>query len=467
VERSHPGPSLHAAEFAFHFEVGEDRDMENSRLNHDRSESLFAKAAQLFPGGVNSPVRAFGSVGGTPFFVDRGEGAYLIDVDGNRYVDYINSWGPLVLGHAHPAVVDAISVQAARGTSFGACHALEADLAETIQHYYPSVEMMRFTSSGTEAGMAVIRLARGFTRKMKIVKFEGCYHGHGDALLAKAGSGVLTLGLPGSAGVPQEVTANTCIAQFNDLASVEAIFDQDQGKDIAAVIIEPVVGNCGILVPEPGFLQGLRTLTERYGSLLIFDEVMTGFRVDMRGAQGLYGVRPDLSMFGKVIGGGLPVGAFGGRREIMQQIAPSGPVYQAGTLSGNPLAMAAGKATLAEWGKPGIFEQTARSTKLLVSGLRAAADHAGIPLVAESVGTMFGFFFSRLPVKTYSDTKQADAVLFNRFFHLMLDRGVYFAPSAFEAGFVSSAHSGAPIDETIANATEVFDLMARGRAVRS
>lgn len=417
-------------------------------MNHAESAKIFSRAKGFFPGGVNSPVRAFRSVGGEPFIVRYGQGAYLYDVDGNRYVDYINSWGPLVLGHAHPAVVEAIATQAARGTSFGACHELESELAAVVRDLFPSLELMRFVNSGTEAGMSVIRLARGFTNRRKILKFEGCYHGHADVLLAKAGSGVLTLGLPECSGVPEQVVSDTLVAEYNNLESVEKIFAAC-GNDIAAVIVEPVVGNCGLLVPREDFLKGLRDITERAGALLIFDEVMTGFRVALGGAQAKYNVRPDLTMLGKVIGGGLPVGAFGGRREIMEMLAPLGPVYQAGTLSGNPLAMTAGLTTINEWRKPGVFARAERVTQELVAGLKSAAAHAGIPLEADSVGTMFGFFFSETPVRSYRDTAKCDRAAFNRFFHEMLDSGVYFAPSAFEAGFVSVAHEGEALAHTL------------------
>jgi glutamate-1-semialdehyde 2,1-aminomutase len=424
-------------------------------MNRKRSEAAFAKAKDLFPGGVNSPVRAFKSVGMDPFIVDRGEGAYLIDVDGNRYVDFINSWGPLVLGHAHPSVVEALHQQACRGTSFGACHELEARLAEEVKRLFPSLELLRFVNSGTEAGMAVIRLARGFTGRQKIVKFEGCYHGHADVLLAKAGSGVLTFGLPECAGVPAAVVGDTLVAQYNDLDSVDEIF-KACGDEIAAVIVEPVVGNCGLLVPQPGFLNGLRAITEKFGALLIFDEVMTGFRVNLGGAQKLYGIKPDLTMLGKVIGGGLPVGAFGGRRDIMNLLAPLGPVYQAGTLSGNPLAMVAGLVTLCEWSKTGVFEETAAATSALVAGLLKAAQSSGVALQAESVGTMFGFFFSENPVRSFKDTSCVNKDAFVAFFREMLEQGVYFAPSAFEAGFVSAAHIGAPIAEVLAKLENGF-----------
>lgn len=382
--------------------------------------------------------------------VDRGEGPFLYDLDGNRYVDYICSWGPMVLGHAHPSVIKAISEQAMKGTSYGACHALELELANLVQEIFPSMEMLRFVNSGTEAGMAVIRVARGYTGRRKIMKFEGCYHGHADLLLAKAGSGVLTLGLPDCAGVPESVVADTLVAQFNNIESVQRLFET-HGKDVAAVIVEPVVGNCGLLVPQDGFLKALREVCTAHGALLILDEVMTGFRVHPGGAQALYGVTPDLTMLGKVIGGGLPVGAFGGRKEIMEQLAPVGPVYQAGTLSGNPLAMVAGLATLTEWRKPGVFESAAGVATQLVSALRQHAQDMKIALVADSVGTMFGLFFSANPVRSYRDTLSASKARFNAFFHEMLQSGVYFAPSAFEAGFVSAAHAGEALDYTISH----------------
>lgn len=431
-------------------------------MNHTESSKLFAKAKGFFPGGVNSPVRAFRSVGGEPFMVKYGQGPYLFDVDGNRYVDYINSWGPLVLGHAHPAVVEAISTQAARGTSFGACHELESELAEVVRGLFPSLELMRFVNSGTEAGMSVIRLARGFTNRKKLVKFEGCYHGHADVLLAKAGSGVLTLGLPECAGVPPQVVTDTLVAEYNNLESVQRLFDEC-GSDIAAVIVEPVVGNCGLLVPTKEFLRGLRDITTRNGALLIFDEVMTGFRVALGGAQALYDIKPDLTMLGKVIGGGVPVGAFGGRREIMEFLAPLGPVYQAGTLSGNPLAMVAGMTTLREWSKPGVFESAASTTEELVRGLLHTAAEAGIPLVADAVGTMFGFFFSDRPVRSYRDTLATKKESFNLFFHAMLGQGVYFAPSAFEAGFVSAAHAGEALEYTLEALPVGFAAVAASR----
>jgi glutamate-1-semialdehyde 2,1-aminomutase len=427
-------------------------------MQHTRSREIFARAQTFFPGGVNSPVRAFRSVGGEPFIVKRGAGAYLFDVDGNRYVDYINSWGPLVLGHAYPAVAEAIATQATLGTSYGACHELESEAAAVVQQLFPSLQLMRFCNSGTEAGMAVIRLARGFTNRQKILKFEGCYHGHADVLLAKAGSGVLTLGLPDCAGVPSSAVQDTLVAEYNNLDSVERIF-AECGSEIAAVIVEPVVGNCGLLIPQPGFLEGLRRITAAHGALLIFDEVMTGFRVSLGGAQALYKVVPDLTMLGKVIGGGLPVGAFGGRREIMELLAPIGPVYQAGTLSGNPLAMVAGIATLKEWSKPGLFERTQATTERLVAGLRAEAQSCGIPLQAGSVGTMFGFFFADTPVHNFCDTQRTRKESFNRFFRAMLDRGVYFAPSAFEAGFVSAAHDGEALEYTLSMLGQGFQAV--------
>lgn len=425
------------------------------------SSSLFERAGQIFPGGVNSPVRAFGSVGREPFYVSHAEGAYLYDEDGNRYVDFVNSWGPLVLGHAPVGVVKAISQQASQGTSYGTCHSLEIELAEIIREHMPSLEMLRFVNSGTEAGMAVIRLARGYTKRNKIVKFQGCYHGHADMLLAQAGSGVLTFGIPDCEGVPKSAVSDTLVAQYNDLESVEALFAA-HGQDIACIIVEPVVGNCGFVKPESGFLEGLRSVADKYDSLLIFDEVMTGFRVDLRGAQGLFGVTPDLTMLGKVIGGGLPVGAFGGRRDIMQLLAPLGNVYQAGTLSGNPLAMAAGAETLRTWGSGDTFSETCEVTKQLIDVLKGAASRNSIPIQAASIGTMFGFFFADQPVRSFGDTSSVDKDLFSRFFSIMLDRGVYFAPSAFEAGFVSYAHAQGPIEYAIAQLEEGFDELAQG-----
>ncbi len=414
----------------------------------NKSKEIFARAQKIFPGGVNSPVRAFRSVDSEPFIVARAEGPYLYDVDGNRYVDYINSWGPLVLGAAHPAVVEAIERQAKLGTSYGACCEQESKLAELIQQFVPSMEMLRFVNSGTEAAMSVLRLVRGFTGRQKIIKFSGCYHGHVDSLLVNAGSGVATLGIPGSAGVFESVTGNTCTVEFNDLEGVEKVF-KEFPDEIAAVVLEPVVGNAGLILPQAGFLAGLRALTEKFGALLVFDEVMTGFRVGLRGAQGLYNVKPDLTMLGKVIGGGLPVGAFGGRKDIMQKLAPLGPVYQAGTLSGNPLAMEAGYATLREWTKPGVFEKVEIMAKTLVQCFRELGSSKKIPLCAESVGSMFGFFFQNGPVHNYTDAKRSDVAMFKEFFHAMLDRGVYFAPSQFEAGFVSAAHENEALQFTV------------------
>ena len=405
-----------------------------------RNETLFELSQQVIPGGVNSPVRAFRSVGGSPVFFQRAEGARFWDVDGKAYIDYVGSWGPLIVGHAHPEVVEAVQRAAANGLSFGAPTEAEYELASLLKQLLPSIELVRLVSSGTEATMTAIRVARGFTGRNRIVKFEGCYHGHADALLVKAGSGALTLGVPSSAGVPPEVTAQTLVLDFNDLAGVERAFDQ-QGRDIAAVIVEPVAGNMNLVRPAPGFLAGLRTLCTRHGALLIFDEVMTGFRVGAQGAQGLYDVKPDLTTLGKVVGGGMPLGAFGGRRDIMQKIAPLGPVYQAGTLSGNPVAVAAGLATLKLVQAPGFFDRLSATTKNLVDGLEQAARESNLRFSAQSVGGMFGLYFAARPPHGYAEVMQCDREAFNRFFHAMLQEGVYLAPSAFEAGFVSSAHS--------------------------
>ena len=420
-----------------------------------RSETLFELSQQVIPGGVNSPVRAFRSVGGTPVFFQRAQGAHFWDVDGKRYIDYVGSWGPLVLGHAHPEVVEAVQRAASGGLSFGAPTEAEYELASLLTRLLPSLELVRLVSSGTEATMTAIRLARGFTGRSKIVKFEGCYHGHADALLVKAGSGALTLGIPSSAGVPPEVTQHTLVLDFNDLAGVERAF-AEHGPQIAAVIVEPVAGNMNLIAPAPGFLAGLRGLCSQHGAVLIFDEVMTGFRVGPQGAQGLYGITPDLTTLGKVVGGGMPLGAFGGRRDIMQKIAPLGPVYQAGTLSGNPLAVAAGLATLRAVQGAGFFEQLSRTAGALVEGLSRAARAAGVPFSACSVGGMFGVYFAAQAPGSYAEVMRADREAFNRFFHAMLARGVYFAPSAFEAGFVSSAHGAADIEATVAAAQEVF-----------
>ncbi len=417
-------------------------------MNNSRSAELFAAAQKLIPGGVNSPVRAFRGVGGTPLFIARGEGPYLWDVDGNRYIDYIMSWGPLVLGHAAPPVIDAITAQVARGTSYGAPTGLETELAELITQLIPSVEMVRFVNSGTEATMSAIRLARAFTGRSKFIKFAGHYHGHSDMLLVQAGSGVATLGLPDSPGVPAGATQDTLTAPFNDLSVVEALFDQFPDQ-IAAVILEPVVGNMGFVPPAPGYLGGLRDLTAKYGALLIFDEVMTGFRVALGGAQAAYNITPDLTTLGKVIGGGLPVGAYGGRRDIMAHVAPAGSMYQAGTLSGNPLAMTAGLATLRGWSAPGVFEKTAATTQSLVEGLIKIAGEAGVPLQAGHAGTMFGFFFAAASVTDYASAKTSDTALYAKVFHAMLERGVYFAPSQFEAGFMSATHDKSVIAATL------------------
>lgn len=421
----------------------------------ERSKALFAEAQRLLPGGVNSPVRAFRAVGGQPLFIERGEGPYLYDVDGNRYIDYVLSWGPLILGHAHPEVVQALARAAAQGTSYGAPCAKEVELARLVTEFMPTIEMVRFVNSGTEATMSALRLARAFTGRNKIVKFEGNYHGHADMLLVQAGSGVATLGLPDSPGVPAQTVADTLTARFNDLEAVERLFGTFPGQ-IAAVIVEPVAGNMGLVPPQPGFLAGLRRLTADDGALLIFDEVMTGFRVHPGGAQTLFDIKPDLTALGKVIGGGLPVGGYGGRREIMEMVAPVGPMYQAGTLSGNPLAMTAGVETLKMLRAQEVWTRLDILGDRLMAGLATAAEAAHIPIVQARVGTMFGMFFTEGPVVDWPSAKRADTQRFARYFQAMLERGVYVAPSQFEAGFLSTAHSEAEIDATIAAAEQAF-----------
>lgn len=420
-----------------------------------RSQMLFQRAQRSIPAGVNSPVRAFRSVGGTPVFIQRGRGAQVWDADGRAYVDYVGSWGPLIVGHAHPKVVAAVQRAAERGLSFGAPTEAEVEMAECLLRLVPSLEQVRLVSSGTEATMSAVRLARGYTGRSKIVKFEGCYHGHADALLVKAGSGALTFGQPSSAGVPAETAAHTLVLGYNDEEELERAFER-AGAEIAAVIVEPIAGNMNLVVPRTEFLESLRRLCTRHGALLIFDEVMTGFRVALGGAQALFGIQPDLTTLGKVIGGGLPLGAFGGRREIMQAIAPSGPVYQAGTLSGNPLAVAAGLATLRLVQAPGFFERLSATARQLCEGLAAAAREHGIEFSAQSVGGMFGIYFRETPPASYAEVMQCDREAFNRFFHAMLAQGIYLAPSAYEAGFVSSAHGSAEIEKTVEAARRAF-----------
>jgi glutamate-1-semialdehyde 2,1-aminomutase len=419
--------------------------------NHD----LFARAQKLLPGGVNSPVRAFRSVGGEPFFTERADGAYLWDVEGKRYIDYVGSWGPMIVGHNHPAVREAVERAIRNGLSFGTPCPAEVTMAETIVSLIPSVDMVRMVNSGTEATMSAIRLARGATGRSKIVKFEGCYHGHGDSFLVKAGSGALTFGVPTSPGVPKASADLTLTLPYNDIDAAKLLFTQE-GKEIAGLIIEPVAGNMNCIPPNEGYLQALRELCTEHGVLLIFDEVMTGFRVALGGAQAYYGITPDLTCFGKIIGGGMPVGAYGGRRDLMEQIAPAGPIYQAGTLSGNPVAMAAGLAMLQLIQAPGFYEDLTARTVRLTDGILAEAKKAGVPFSVNRVGAMFGLFFTDETVESYAQATTADVAAFNRFFHGMLERGVYLAPSAFEAGFVSSTHDDDVITETIATAAEVF-----------
>jgi glutamate-1-semialdehyde 2,1-aminomutase len=420
-----------------------------------RNQQLFERSQQYIPGGVNSPVRAFKSVGGTPVFFQRGKGARVWDADDRTYIDYVGSWGPLILGHAHPEVIEAVQAAAGNGLTFGAPTEAELEIAELLCQLVPSIEQVRLVSSGTEATMSAIRLARGYTGRNRIIKFEGCYHGHDDALLVKAGSGALTFGHPSSAGVPPQTASSTVVLDFNDLTGVEQAFDQFVGE-IAAVIVEPVAGNMNLVVPKPGFLEGIRELCTKHGAVLIFDEVMTGFRVGLKCAQGLYGIKPDLTTLGKVIGGGMPMAAFGGRRDIMQCLAPVGAVYQAGTLSGNPVAVAAGLATLKLVQTQGFYEKLAARTLQLTEGLSEAAGKQGVKFCAQAVGGMFGLYFRDKLPSSYAEVMSCDREAFNRFFHSMLQEGIYFAPSAFEAGFVSAAHSETDIADTVAAAERTF-----------
>jgi glutamate-1-semialdehyde 2,1-aminomutase len=420
-----------------------------------KNESLFERAQRSIPGGVNSPVRAFRAVGGVPPFFERARGAYLWDADGKRYVDYVGSWGPMVVGHTHPEVVAAVQEAASRALSFGAPTEAEIELAEMLCRLVPSIERVRLVSSGTEATMTAIRLARGHTGRSGIVKFDGCYHGHADSLLVKAGSGALTFGNPSSAGVPAETAAHTFVLDYNDIAQVKALF-KEKAAQIACVIVEPVAGNMNLVAPASGFLATLREECTRHGAVLIFDEVMTGFRVALGGAQARYAIRPDLTTLGKVIGGGLPVGAVGGRREIMEKLAPLGPVYQAGTLSGNPVAVAAGIATLRLVQQKGFIEKVEATTHALMDGLKTEAKKAGVPFAAQSIGSMFGIYFRDTPPQSLAEVMQSDRERFNRFFHAMLEQGVYLAPSAYEAGFVSAAHGNGEIDATLSAARTAF-----------
>lgn len=423
-----------------------------------RNTDLFERANRTIPGGVNSPVRAFGAVGGSPRFIQRAQGPYIWDADDVRYIDYVGSWGPAILGHAHPDVISAVQQAASNGLSFGAPTESEVELAETLVERMPSIEKVRLVSSGTEATMSAIRLARGATGRSKIIKFEGCYHGHADSLLVKAGSGMLTFGNPTSAGVPAEFIQHTLVLNYNDLDAVATAFEQ-HGKDIACIIIEPIAGNMNLIKPVTGFLEGLRDLCTQHGALLIFDEVMTGFRAGPQGVQGLTGITPDLTTLAKVIGGGMPVGAFGGRADIMNHIAPLGSVYQAGTLSGNPVAMAAGLATLKLVSETGFYERLGAQTAKLATGLAQRAQAAGVVMTSDSIGGMFGIYFNQQVPTSFAQVSESDTAMFNRFFHGMLERGVHFAPSAFEAGFVSSAHDDAVIQNTLDHAEHVFESL--------
>ncbi len=428
-------------------------------MNHSVSEKLFAEAKTLMPGGVNSPVRAYGNVGATPPFIARAKGSHIFDVDGNEYIDYVGSWGPMLLGHAHEAVLAAVADTAKNGLSFGAPCGLESELAKLVMSLVPSVEMIRMVNSGTEATMSAIRAARGFTGRDKIVKFEGCYHGHSDSLLIKAGSGMLTTGKPSSKGVPADLAKYTLTLQYNDVAGVKELFDKI-GDEIAGVIVEPVAGNMGVVPAKLEFLQALSEETKKHGALLIVDEVMTGFRVGIHCAQGLYGIKPDLTTFGKIIGGGMPVGAYGGRLDVMQQIAPLGGIYQAGTLSGNPVAMAAGLATMRELvAHPEYYERAEANTKKLLAGIADAAKSAGIPVATNQVGSMGCVFFTETPVQCFADVQKSDLDLFRRYFLGMLDRGIYLAPSQFEAVFVSAAHTDEDIDRTLEAAKSTFAIL--------
>lgn len=425
-----------------------------------RSETLFEQAKKTIPGGVNSPVRAFNGVGGSPLFIEKADGAYIYDADGNAYIDYVGSWGPMILGHNHPKIREAVHQAVENGLSFGAPTELEVRMAEKVQQMLPSIESVRMVSSGTEATMSAIRLARGYTHRDKIIKFEGCYHGHADCLLVKAGSGALTLGQPSSPGIPADFAKHTLTAVYNDLDSVASLFSQ-YPNDIACIIVEPVAGNMNCIPPVEGFLQGLRQLCDQYGALLVIDEVMTGFRVSAAGAQGYYGVTPDLTTLGKVIGGGMPVGAFGGKKQIMEYIAPTGPVYQAGTLSGNPIAMSAGLAQLEELSQQEVYETLSQRTAQLAQGLKAAANKHGISLAVNYVGAMFGYFFTKEDnITKFEQVTQCDMDKFKRFYHGMLAEGVYLAPSAYEAGFLSLAHGDKEIAETLEAAGRVFEKMA-------